>query len=146
MQAFLKLTLCMAAMAFAIIAYSKIRCKYPGFKDPIGKFPFGGEHSKFAGVLDGWSCSHFIFFFILGLCFPDHMYAAMTYGLLWELSELLTESTDSKLVSMLRGVSTCRNNHMKDGEHFFYSKSTDIILNLTGFLIGSGIIFIKRKL
>jgi hypothetical protein len=136
----------MAAMAISIIAYSKIRCSYPGFVDPIGKFPFGGQNSKYATVLDGWSISHFTFFFVLGLCFPGQMYAAMTYGLLWEGVEFLTQHTDSHLVDMLRGVSTCKNSSMKDGDHYFYGKSTDIILNLTGFLIGSGIITVVHKL
>jgi hypothetical protein len=146
MKAFGKLSLCMFSMAIAIVAYSKFRCKFPNFKDPLGKFPFGGEHGKFAAIADGWSQSHFIFFTILGFFFPDQMYAAMVYGLLWELLEWLTQHTNSSVVNMLRGVSTCANNHLDEGEHYIYSKSTDIIMNLTGFLLGSGVKMLIKKL
>jgi hypothetical protein len=108
----------------------------------------GGADSKYADVLDGWSLSHFTFFAVLGLAFPDHMYAAMGYGLLWEGLEFMAQHTDNCLVDWLRGVSLRSNNNSKVGEHYFYAKGTDIIMNLSGFkfMLGSGVRFAAHKL
>src|SRR6476660_1519615 len=62
MQDLDKLTLCMLSMGALIIQYSRFRCQNPDFHDFISNHHLGGAESKFAGVLDGWSLSHFAFF------------------------------------------------------------------------------------
>nr|QBK85880.1 MAG: uncharacterized protein LCMAC101_04750 [Marseillevirus LCMAC101] len=45
---------------------------------------------EFMGGFGGWYITHFIFFYIIGLLFPDCMLLAMTLGALFEIIESVT--------------------------------------------------------
>lgn len=131
-----KVIYCCLICALLIIVYSNYRCKHPDFQDPIQKHPFGKMNGIIGEMSDGWSISHFLFFALLGYKYPSQFRVATLMGLLWEGFEWCTSNTQIKILSKMRGLSLC---HSDSGEHWWYSKYTDIIMNISGFLIGKAI-------
>lgn len=92
--------------------------------DPLNKVLF--DMGEPMGGFGGWYITHFIFFYIVGLLFPDCMLLAMTIGVFFEILE--TFSSNFAL-----------NEHRVSGVQ--YSKVwegtlMDLFFNFTGFVAG----------
>ena len=125
-----KIIIIMISCALFIIMYSKYRCNHPEYKDPLTK------GNKLCTVCDGWSISHLLFFMFLGYNFPKKFQFIMIIGIIWELLEYLVSNTNIKIFDFLRGVSTCKISTDTLDDHWFYSKWSDLVMNLIGFIAG----------
>ena len=122
----------MLLIAITIILYSKYRCNNEKFVDPLT------TGNKICSICDGWSILHFTLFMICGYLFPKEFIFTTLCGILWELLEYLVSNTEYSIFDVLRGISQCKlTDNDTIGEHWFYSKYTDIILNILGFIVGS---------
>lgn len=135
----LKVCTAMLSMAASIVLYSMYRCKHADFEDVLQKFPFGGEDSAYKSILDGWSCSHFMFFASLGYFFPNEGVLALGMGATWEFLEFLTQHTKVPALDRIRGLSECRNRISSESGGWWYAKGTDLLMNAGGFLFGRAI-------
>lgn len=133
-----KILISTSLVGFGIISYSKYRCKNPNFVDPLTR------GSSICSFCDGWSISHFLFYMLLGYKFPKELVFTMILGIMWEGVEWATSRTNWKILSSMRGVSQCNvsgegsTEERTDtiGDHWFYAKFSDLILNFLGFMIG----------
>lgn len=88
--------------------------------------------------INGWSMTHFAFFFLLGVLYPGHHLAALNAGIIWEFVEqgLGTNiiKINGKRIQLVGdavdGVST------GNDEAYWYGKTSDIIINILGYCIG----------
>jgi len=122
-------------IGLSIIYYSKYRCNHKDFRDPL---TYG---NKWCSICDGWSISHFLLFCILGYYFPKEFKFTMILGIFWEMLEWIISHTNSKnfiILDKLRGISTCKlTTDDTINEHWFYAKYTDLLMNMSGFIVGS---------
>lgn len=84
--------------------------------------------------LDGWSLTHFMFFFSLGYYYSGAMYTAMGLGLAWEgFEHFLGQSRPG----FLGGFGDCASTDpaLSEGPWWF-GRATDIGMNLAGFMLG----------
>jgi|ETNvirnome_6_100_1030635.scaffolds.fasta_scaffold02491_7 hypothetical protein len=125
-----KILISTGLVGFGIISYSKYRCKNSNFTDPLTR------GSSICSFCDGWSISHFLFYMLLGYKFPKELVFTMILGLIWESVEWATSHTNWKILSSMRGVSQCNVGTDTIGDHWFYAKFSDLILNFLGFMIG----------
>ena len=127
-------------LAIVIVVYSAIRCNNKQLKDPLSTMPLGGENTVFSDILDGWSLSHFTIFALCGIFFSDYFVFIMIMGISWELFEYLTSNSNMNipLLSWFRGISKCNalSQENRDG-HWMYAKTSDIFVNMAGFIVGS---------
>ena len=109
-----------------IFPYGKFRCNHKTFKDPL-------ETQLFYG-LDGWSVTHFIWFMILGYIYPETLLLSTSIGILWELFE---HYYGEERPGWLGGYGDCDDlaTDKKSG-NWWYGKWSDIVCNITGFMIG----------
>lgn len=84
-----------------------------------------------AGSVGGWSLSHFVFFFIVGLLFPDCGILAMTMGVVWEIIEEVSGNLGEDM-----GLIDKRNND-EDAlyKRWWSGRISDIIFNAIGFFL-----------
>ena len=134
---YLEIFLYMALASLIIIIYSWIRCKYTTLSDPLSLHLFGLKNTAMSSVLDGWSISHFIFYFLFGLYYPTKINFIIGMGVLWELFEYLTSNSNIKILSNIRGISRCNvgSDENVNGD-WFYAKISDIFVNALGALLG----------
>ena len=127
----------MGITAFIIIVYSWIRCKNKNLKDPLSLHLFGLKNTSLSGVLDGWSISHFILYFLFGLYYPTKINFIIGMGVLWELFEYLTSNSNIKILSNIRGISRCNigSDENVNGD-WFYAKLSDVFVNASGAFLG----------
>lgn len=119
--------LTLIAPVFFIFPYGKYRCTHKSFKDPL-------ETQLFLG-LDGWSATHFCFFFVLGYFFPNTFIFSMAVGISWELFE---HYYGKERPGWLGGYGDCDDLATDRTEgNWWYGKWTDIVCNSTGFLLGA---------
>ena len=110
-----------------IFPYGKYRCTHKTFKDPL-------ETPLFLG-LDGWSATHFFWFMTLGYVYPETFIVSTLIGILWELFE---HYYGKNRPGWLGGYGDCNgllSDKEKDG-NWWYGKWSDILCNISGFLIG----------
>ena len=113
-----------------IFPYGKYRCTHKSFKDPL-------ETQLFLG-LDGWSATHFCFFFLLGYFFPKTFILSTSIGISWELFE---HFYGKHRPGWLGGYGDCMDLASdRDTGNWWYGKWTDIVCNTAGFLLGRGIL------
>ena len=111
---------------FLICIYGKFRCTHKKFKDPL-------ETQLFLG-LDGWSATHFCFFYLLGHLYPNTFYLSLTIGIAWELFEHLY---GKHRPGWLGGYGDCNDlTTDKEGGNWWYGKWSDIGCNAVGFIMG----------
>ena len=134
---YIEISFYMGITAFIIIVYSWIRCKNKNLKDPLSLNLFGLKNNPLSGVLDGWSISHFILYFLFGLYYPTKINFIIGMGVLWELFEYLTSNSDIEILSSIRGISRCniKSNDNVDGD-WFYAKWSDVFVNAFGAFLG----------
>ena len=134
---YLEIFLYMSIVALIIIIYSWIRCKNKTLRDPLSLHIFGVKNTPISGVLDGWSISHFVLFFLFGLYYPTKINFIIGMGILWELFEYLTSRSNIKILQSIRGISRCNitSDENVNGD-WFYAKLSDIFINAFGALLG----------
>ena len=116
--------------ASLIIIYGTIRCKIPGFSDPLTFSPVPAPWNRF---LDGWGVSHFMFYGMLGYFYPARWLFITILGIIWELIETLFKDHPFYL-------SKCKYDLNTDGGSsaagWWYGRWEDIIMNTSGMLLG----------
>ena len=115
--------------ALFIFSYGKYRCTHKNFKDPLEKELVHG--------IDGWALSHVFCFMTLGYFYPQSFIPSMTVGILWELFE---HYYGENRPGWLGGYGDCNDlaTDKKSG-NWWYGKWSDILCNMSGFLVGRGI-------
>ena len=121
-----------------IFIYGNYRCNNPEYNDIL-------QTSIGVWDLDGWSLSHLLFFTFIGYqCVngcknTKYLILAFIAGVIWELFEYYY---GKKRPDWLGG--NCNSGTDKKGEKdvWWYAKSSDIIMNLLGLLIGY---YLKNK-
>ena len=134
---YLEIFLYMSIVAFIIIIYSWIRCNNKNLKDPLSLHLFEVKNTPLSGVLDGWSISHFILYFLFGLYYPTKINFIIGMGILWELFEYFTSNSNIEILSSIRGISRCKikSNENVNGD-WFYAKLSDVFVNAFGAFLG----------
>jgi hypothetical protein len=114
--------------ALFIVSYGKYRCTHKNFKDPLEKELVHG--------IDGWAVSHVFCFMTLGYFYPQSFIPSMTVGILWELFE---HYYGENRPGWLGGYGDCNDlaTDKKSG-NWWYGKWSDILCNMSGFLVGRG--------
>jgi len=114
--------------ASLIIVYGTIRCKIPGFSDPLTYAPVPPPWDRF---LDGWGIAHFFFYGMLGYLFPQRWLFITMCGILWELIETVFKDHPFYL-------SKCNYSMGKEGGAvgWWYGRWEDIIMNTLGMVLG----------
>ena len=90
-----------------------------------------------------WPISHFIFFFILGLLFPDCDIPIITAGVLWEIAEE-TISIISKNQKN-RHIVVDKNSNVQYRDSWWAGSFQDILFNILGFYMGKILIKLSKK-
>jgi hypothetical protein len=114
--------------------YGTFRCSNPNFKDPlIGGLTNNIEANKF---LDGWGVSHFLFYFLLTLFFPQHWLFITLIGISWEIIE-----TRPFYILNCKAYDLIKTD--PDYTPWWYGRWQDIIMNSSGVTLA---IFIRTYL
>ena len=115
-----------------ICSYGSYRCKNPEYKDLL-------ETPLHIFGLDGWSLSHFVFFLLIAVQFPEKNYliVAFIFGILWELFEYYygkhnRDHGQGWLGGHCKKLATDKG---KDS-NWWYVKFSDIIMNILGLYCG----------
>jgi len=95
--------------------------------DQINRVLINTQTIKFGG----WSLSHVIFYYIIGILFPDCMLLAMTIGVLWEIFEEVLGSFKPT------NVMSDKSSGLQYNEGWFRGSVLDVIYNFIGFVAGS---------
>ena len=117
-----------------IIWFSGVRCSDKSLKDPMQKI-LGGKKGLFAEMRDGWSISHFIWFAIVTNMYPNEIPFLIFGGIIWEIFEYLTSTSNLKMLKILRGISECKI-VTDESQTWWYAKYTDILMNIFGCYTG----------
>lgn len=86
-----------------------------------------------------WPLSHLVFFFVLGLLFPDCAVPLLTLGVLWEGFEMLQSSVQNSERQWVRGTSKT----YEYSGNWWAGSMKDILMNTVGFALGW---FVAKKL
>ena len=111
-----------------IIVYGTIRCKIPGFSDPLTFSPVPAPWNRF---LDGWGMSHFLFYGLLGYLYPSRWVFITIMGIIWELIEMVFKDHPFYLSKCNYDVNTD-----KTAVGWWYGRWEDIIMNTLGMSLG----------
>jgi hypothetical protein len=99
-----------------------------------------------AQKIDGWSVSHLVFFFILGVLFPRRHLQFLLVGYGWEVIETYLGQGDIRLSGMrikLIGENVPQVQpdgsvkYVADDDQYWYGKESDVIMDILGYSIGS---------
>ena len=89
-------------------------------------------NTKAMGEFGGWSLTHIIFYYFVGLLFPDCILIAMTVGVIWEIFE---EVLGSVKPSNIGGVTKSSSLQYKHG--WIRGTLSDVVYNFIGFVAGA---------
>ena len=120
-----------------IIYYGNYRCKHLKKHKDILEFSLFKNSNKYG--LDGWSITHLLFYFFIGFLYPNTFIISMVMGLIWELIETYIGYYKPEYI---RGYGFCKLTGNKY-KVWWYGKWSDIIINITGFLLGSYMSYLK---
>ena len=126
MSSYLQIVSICFACSMTIVAYGTIRCKVPGFKDPLAESFVKPPLDKF---LDGWGVAHFCFFMTLGFMYPTHWLFITALGVFWEIVEVAFKDHPFYL-------SKCSYNSDGSKAAWWYGRWQDIVMNTTGLVTG----------
>lgn len=114
-----------------IFYYGHYRCKH--IKDHTDILEFQLFEHKSLKNFDGWCCTHFVLFSIMGYVFPHSIRLSFLFSVIWELFEYSNEKFQPKF---LNGITDCNspNEHRNTG--WWYGKWEDIVINSIGLFIG----------
>ncbi len=117
-----------------IFAYGHYRCRHPEFKDPLEKPLF-----EKVPWLDGWGYTHFITFFLIGLCLRGNWKPLLVFvgvGVAWELFEHVVGKDRP---GWMGGYGGCKMSTDREDGNWWYGKWADVGLNAIGILLGFSI-------
>lgn len=88
--------------------------------------------------INGWSVTHFAFFFLLGILYPRHHLAALSAGIVWEYIEQTLGTNVIKIGRTRIQLVGDQQNGISTGndDAYWYGKTSDIIVNILGYCIG----------
>ena len=112
------------------------------------------------GQITGWTISHFVLFFILGIICPNNFTFILIAGISWEILELIIEYhnkvLNNSLSKLITKLTTISDKKITSDEfwHYYYGKShnssgfywsssggtgqvLDVIMDLLGYITGS---------
>jgi hypothetical protein len=119
--------------ASIIIVYGTIRCKMPGFTDPLTYSAVPAPWNRF---LDGWGIAHFLFYGMLGYLYPARWLFITCLGILWELIEMQFKDHPFYLSKCSYDVNTDAAAGGAGAPGWWYGRWEDIVMNTGGMLIG----------
>jgi hypothetical protein len=90
--------------------------------------------TKTIGKFGGWNLTHLIFYYFIGLLFPDCILIAMIIGVLWEVFEEILGSFN--VPGMVNMNTTKRPNLQYEGG-WVKGNLTDLLCNFIGFVAGA---------
>ncbi len=94
--------------------------------------------SKLISGIDGWSITHFLFFFLIGILYPNHHLAALSAGTAWEYTEQYLGTNKVKISgTRIKLVGDIDSDGNYNDDSYWYAKTSDIIVNIFGYSIGS---------
>ena len=86
---------------------------------------------KSIGEIGGWSLSHVIFYYFIGLLFPDCMMIAMAVGVIYEIfEELIGATIPSNMVSITKSPD------LQYQKGWIRGSISDVLYNFIGFVAG----------
>jgi hypothetical protein len=128
-----------------IILWRVVIIKFLGTKDPLNKrlIKIGSNCCSF------WPISHFIFYFILGLFFPQYQIEFIIIGIIWEIIEILL-GQGCHIAKRGGGYRKlfCNENASAKGTQYTYWVSgswSDIIFNIAGLYLGVLVNYLWKK-
>jgi len=127
------LAICFAC-AMSIVIYGTIRCKVPGFKDPLAGSLVPPPWDRF---LDGWGISHFFFYMMLGYLYPRYWVFITLLGILWEVIEVSFKDHPFYLSKCSYALDSDK------ATGWWYGRWQDIVMNSLG--MGLGIVAAKWR-
>ena len=112
------LTICMSCVALIFI-YSFVRCyiQVDLLQTKLGIFDF-----------DGWSLTHFVFFYVLTSFYPKDWKMIFALGILWEMIENVFGGWNPENMRNILGF--CKKKG--DAQTWWYGKISDIFANSVG--------------
>lgn len=130
----IKILFICTCIIFVTILYQLFLCNSDLGYDPLEKIHLG------VGDIDGWSLTHFIFFFFLGYFFPKYYLFILTLGIIWEIIEYITGIINQKnKVTLICDLTRIKR------DSWWYSKVSDIFVNIAGFIVGASLsIYLKK--
>lgn len=102
------------------------------FNDPMNYKVF--DFPLLENCCSWWPLSHFIFFFILGVLFPDCAVPLLSLGVLWEGFEMLQSSIQGAERQWVRGAS--KSSDYEYSGNWWAGSLKDIVMNTLGFGFG----------
>lgn len=90
--------------------------------------------------IDGWSLSHVLFFWVLGLLDPGRPLRYFALGAAWEGLETFLGQVPVDLGTgrvMLLGPANAKGVLTRDDEQYWYGRWTDLLMNSAGYALGS---------
>ena len=87
--------------------------------------------TKIIGNFGGWNLTHLIFYYFVGLLFPDCILIAMVIGVIWEIFEEILGSINLPGMVNTTGVSG-----LQYGDRWVKGNLNDILCNFIGFVAG----------
>ena len=93
------------------------------------------ENQKGTVTLDLMSISHFLLWFIIGLLFPNHYVLALILGIIWELLEVIFVE-QKHIYNFLKKYWLLPERYWNEKKT---NKGMDLILNMSGYFVGSSI-------
>ena len=129
----------------AIVVYGWC-LRHTGRKDVLAKKYF--EH-PLCGEIDGWSITHVLFFFVLGVLYPGRPLQFFTAGVLWEIVETCLGQNHITTLSGTRvqliGDQDQEGRATGKKDAYWYGKAGDIIVDQLGYLVGSALAGGRKK-
>lgn len=115
--------------------------------------PYPGNNFCYRTEMYGLQMNHLLFYIIIGYLFPKYFLTWQILGICWELIEFLPTYYPHIFLPYIGGciqldkrddfyVNIVDRWLPRSDEHFWHPKLSDILLNITGFMIGY---FIIRK-
>lgn len=89
--------------------------------------------------LNGWSLMHFGLFTYIGYRFPSRIIEAMVAGILWELWEHWCGETRPRWMGKFGDCILTTDHEDIPQEKWWYGRYSDLIMNLSGFMVGQSI-------
>jgi len=114
-----------------IFGYGHYRCKH--IKDHTDILEFQLFEHKSLKNFDGWCCTHFVLFFIMGYLFPHSIRLSFLFSVIWELFEYYNGKYRPEV---LKNIGSCESTNSNKNLLWWYGKWEDILINSIGLFIG----------
>jgi hypothetical protein len=105
-----------------IFGYGSYHCSFTK-KDGLQYKLF---NHKLLSNIDGWCCTHFVLFSIMGYVFPHSIRLSFLFSVIWELFEYYNEKYKPDITQNATNCNTI----------WWYARWEDIVINSIGLFIG----------